>query len=34
MYKYFGVYKKGRFQMFRMNIKTGEILCVEIKKWK
>lgn len=32
MYKYFGIYKKGRFQMFQINVETGEILCVKVKK--
>lgn len=30
MYKYFGVYKKGRFQMFQINVKTGEVLCIKL----
>lgn len=34
MYKYYGVYKKGHFLMFQINIETNEILCVEVKKWK
>lgn len=34
MYKYFGTYKKGCFQMFQMNIETGEILCIKVQKCK
>lgn len=34
MYKYFGTLKKGYFQMFQINVETGEVLCVKIRKCK